>query len=194
MGLLAQLLKWVAGKAATYWLQSLMGAVAAALGITALTEKAWVTRMYMLSLWPVAVPRYVFWPWLFLTVAGIWLVIRAFFRRPPVTAQNFYASDIVEDFMWRWDVSSNPSNASPYGKVFNLKRYCRRCQSVSFTIDFQGPTQALVTCDNANCRLATSVTDVNRQEDRVKLEVERRAATGEWKGDMRRIQRAAKAK
>jgi hypothetical protein len=187
-------IKWVIGKAVDNWIGILAGAFLGAVGITSVVATAWIKHLIELSMCAVAVPRYVFGPWLILTVVGVGFYLWAFFRGPPATAQNFYARDIVEGFQWRWDVAANPSNASPYGKVFNLTRYCCRCQSVSFKIDFQGPTQALVTCDNANCRLVTSVTDFNRQEDRVKLEVERRAATNEWKGDKRRIRRAAKAK
>ena len=194
MGLLIKFVKWVVGQTANYWFRLLMGAVALAIGVSAVSARDWIERMFMLSLWPVAVPRYLFWPWLFLTFAGLILFLFGLLRGQPATAQKNYGSDVVEDFLWRWDVSANRSNATPYGTVFNLKRFCPRCGSVRFKFDLQAlaPTQALVTCDNANCQRATPVTDLNRQEERVKVEVERRAVTNEWKGDRRRIRRAAK--
>lgn len=190
-----KLLKWVLGQVATYWIGVLLAAVAAALGVTALVAKEWVERMFMCSLWPVEVPRYVFWPWSALTVSGICFITWAFFRGPPVTAQNFYRSDIVEGFLWRWDVTGHQSNASPYGMVYNLTRYCRKCQSVRFKVDFLavGPAQALITCENPKCQLSMPVTDLYHLENQVKAEITRMAATNEWKGNRKRIRRADRA-
>src|ERR1700730_3580346 len=100
MGLLIKLLKWVIGKVAAYWIGFLMTAVAAALGITAVVARAWVKHLFEISLYALAVPRYVFWPWLVLTGGGVTLFLWAFFKRPPLTAQNSYRSDIAEGFLW----------------------------------------------------------------------------------------------
>jgi hypothetical protein len=190
-----KLLKWVLGQIATYWVGVLLAAVAGAVGVTALVAKEWIERMYMLSLWPVAVPRWVFWPWLVLTVAGICFLMWAFFRGPPATAQNHYAADIVEDWLWRWDVASNPSNARLYGVIFNLTRYCPKCHSDQFFRENgQEPMQSIVVCANPKCQRAVPVIDLQGQTQRVTREVTRRASTSEWKEDRKRIRQAAKGR
>jgi hypothetical protein len=180
--------------AGRHWLGILLAAVAAALGVTALVAKEWVERMYMLSQWPVDVPRWVFWPWLILTVAGIGVLVRACLSGPPLIAQTHYAADVVEDWLWRWDVTGNPSNARLYGTVFNLTRYCPKCHSDNFSREKgQELGQSIVVCANPKCQHREPVMTLNEQTQRVTAEVTRRAATNEWKGDRRRIRRAAKA-
>jgi len=170
-----------------------MAAVATTLGVTATIATAWVKHLVELTLCPVAVPRYVFWPWLFLTAAVIFLALRAIITAPPKTALNFYRRDIVDGFLWRWDVTARQMNGTPYGMVHDLTRYCRNCQSTRITADLhgQGMSEMRITC--LKCHLETIVSDFRALDALVKEEIERRAVTEEWRGAEKRIKRAKKA-
>lgn len=193
MGLLIKFVKWVVGQTANYWFRLLMGAVALALGVTALSARDWVGRMLMLSQWPVEVPRYLFWPWLVLSFGILVFLAWAVLRRAPKTAQNSYRGDILEGFLWRWDVMANGSNASSYGMVYHLTKYCRKCRSVNFEVNLHaaGGNPTLATCEK--CHLAIPVCNATWLQRRVQTEIERMAHTEEWRGAEKRIKRATKA-
>lgn len=193
MGVLIELVRWVVVKTVENWIGVLAVALLGAVGVTSVSARDWVERMFMLSQWPVAVPRYVFWPWLVLSLAVLCFLALVLLRRPRATAQNSYRRDILEGFLWRWDVTANQTNASSYGMVYNLKQYCRRCRSVSFEVNLHaaGGNPALFTCEK--CRLAIPVSDVPRLQRRVQTEIERMAHTEEWSGAEKRIKRATKA-
>jgi len=190
MGFLIRLLKWIIGKVADYWIEILI-TVGVASGLITVAGEG-IKYLFKASLCLVTVPRYVFWPWLSMTIAGVLLFLWALLKRPSLTAQNSYRSDSDEGFLWRWDVSANPSNSTPYGRVHNLTRYCPECQSVRADVvpNILDPTQTLVTCQK--CKRATSVTDLFHLEMRVKMEIERRAATKEWRSAKKRIRRSQK--
>ena len=144
---------------------------------------AWVGRVWRASVdylsGDISIARF----WLpFSFVAGLLLSLGVVLSRRFLTRDlDDYRRDDVLNAIWEWDDLADANSLTPV---------CRRCQAELFLSEKKGSLE----CGCGCCDFQFTLKGINAWEYKsaVKLEIERRERTGQWRGSWRRLRRLAR--